>query len=133
MNMYLGEVLNAHTLIQDWLGKGTGELQDLLCRFSPRFSMITPAGTCMDHEALRRLFTAQRKGRPGLAIHIDSMTLLEEWSHGAIVAYRERQHSPQTGTTVRWSTAVLALENGVLVWRHLHETWEGNQGRTVQA
>ena len=124
MNIYLDEVLNAHTLIENWLGAGAGDLQDLLCRFSPRFSMITPAGSHMDHEALSRLFTAQRKGRPGLSIRIDSMVLLEEWSHGAVVTYRERQHSPQSEETVRWSTAVFVLENGRLVWRHLHETWE---------
>ena len=124
MNMYLDEVLNAHTLIENWLGKGSGDLQDLLCRFSPRFSMITPAGSCLDHEALSRLFTVQRNGRPGLAIHIDSMVLLEEWPQGAVVTYRERQHSPQCGTTVRWSTAVFVLEHGRLAWRHLHETWE---------
>lgn len=124
MNMYLNEVLNAHTAIEDWLGKGRGDLPGLLGRFSPRFSMITPAGSCMDHEALSRLFTAQRKGRPELAIHIDNMVLLAEWPHGAVVKYRERQHSPQAGTTVRWSTAVFVLENGGPTWLHLHETWE---------
>ncbi len=124
MNIYFNEVLNAHTAIEDWLGKGRGDLPGLLRRFSPRFSMITPAGSCIDHEALGGLFTAQRKGRPGLAIQIDSMVLLEEWPHGAVVTYRERQHSPQTGTTVRRSTAMFVLENDGLVWRHLHETWE---------
>jgi len=123
MNIYFKEVLNAHTAIEKWLGKGTGALQEVLGRFSPRFSMITPTGNCLDHEALSRLFTAQRYGRPGLVIHIDNMILLEEWPHGALVKYREHQHSSQTGTTVRWSTVAFVMENGGPLWRHLHETW----------
>jgi len=39
------------------------------------------------------------------------MALLEQWPHGAVVTYRERQHSPQTGATVRRSTAIFVLEN----------------------
>jgi hypothetical protein len=126
MNIYFDEVLNAHVAIQDWLGQGAGELQDILNRFSHRYSMITPAGMPMDYDALGRFLATQRGARPGLAIHIDGMRMLDEWRRGAVVQYRERQHLAQVGTTVRWSTVVFMLdENQRPVWRHLHETWQG--------
>ncbi len=56
MNHYINEVLEAHVAIENWLGKGEGDVQTLLDRFSQDYSMITITGTMLDHESLSRFF-----------------------------------------------------------------------------
>ncbi|PHM49500.1 cytoplasmic protein [Xenorhabdus miraniensis] len=84
MNHYINEVLEAHVAIENWLGKGEGDVQTLLDRFSQDYSMITITGTMLDHESLGRFFVAKRASRPGLHIVVDSLCVLEEWKSGRV-------------------------------------------------
>ncbi len=52
MNPYFTEVIDAHIAIERWLGKGAGEEQALLARFTPDFSMIALNGAPQDFTAL---------------------------------------------------------------------------------
>ena len=93
MNPYFTEVIDAHIAIERWLGKGAGEEQALLARFTPDFSMIAErrsAGFCR----AVRLFRAHRAAKPGLEIEIEEMKLVAEWPTGAVVSYREKQSLP---------------------------------------
>lgn len=122
MNPYFTEVLQAHVAIEAWLGKGDGDINALLARFSPDYSMITLTGAALNHVQLSEFFLAQRGARPGLEIIVDEMRLLAEWPEGAVVRYRERQRLPGLTQTTRWSTALFTLQAGLPLWRHLHET-----------
>ncbi|MCP1438642.1 hypothetical protein J3D56_002078 [Erwinia persicina] len=125
MNPYFTEVIAAHVAIENWLGQGSGDIQALLNRFSADFVMIPPAGRCMDMASVSDFFLAQRGGRPGLAIVLEELTLVESWPGGAVVRYLERQTRPDAAATARWSTAVFRLIDGHPQWVSLHETWQG--------
>ncbi|MEX0445938.1 hypothetical protein [Xenorhabdus sp. SGI246] len=56
MNHYINEMLEAHIAIENWLGKGEGDVQALLDRFSQNYSMITVTGTMLDHKSLSHFF-----------------------------------------------------------------------------
>ncbi|CAM4033908.1 DUF4440 domain-containing protein [Xenorhabdus thuongxuanensis] len=122
MNHYINEVLESHVAIENWLGKGEGDVQTLLNRFSQDYSMITITGTMLDHESLSHFFIAKRASRPGLHIVVDSLSVLQEWENGAVILYREQQTEPDKETTIRWSTAIFNLHADTPVWLHLHET-----------
>lgn len=126
MNRYLQEVLDAHVLIGDWLGNAATPASlcdDLLSRFSPAFTMVTPAGTALDFTSLARFFRSQHGARQGLKIEIEEMQLIAEHKYGATVTYKERQHIPGQNLTCRFSTVVFeCTEEGSMRWRHLHET-----------
>jgi len=55
---YFDEVIQAHVAIEQWLAeeRDDSELEQLLSRFSPQFSMISPLGRVLDFEALSELF-----------------------------------------------------------------------------
>jgi hypothetical protein len=51
MNRYFKEVLDAHELIRNWLGNKEAHdevCEELLARFSPAYSMVTPGGALLD-------------------------------------------------------------------------------------
>ncbi|WP_175819214.1 DUF4440 domain-containing protein [Burkholderia sp. BCC0419] len=124
-NPFFTEVVDAHVDIERWLsGRAEpGRLATLMARFSPGFSMITPSGTVLDYAGVDALFSHGHGARPGLVIGIDELRALAVWSDGATVGYRETQTDAQGRRTVRRSTALLRREaDGVIVWRHLHET-----------
>ncbi|KMV68107.1 cytoplasmic protein [bacteria symbiont BFo1 of Frankliniella occidentalis] len=122
MNIYINEVLAAHVAIENWLSKGEGELELLLERFSPHYSMITLSGARLDREALSHFFLQQRASRPGLKIVVDQFSVLHEGNDGAVLLYQETQTQSDKEMTIRWSTAVLNLKQEKPVWLHLHET-----------
>lgn len=122
MNPYFTEVIDAHIAIERWLGKGAGEEQALLARFTPDFSMIALSGAPLDFAALCAFFRAHRAAKPGLEIEIEEMKLVAEWPTGAVVSYREKQSLPGQNATLRYSTVVFERQPNVLGWRHLHET-----------
>lgn len=122
MNPYFTEVIDAHIAIERWLGKGAGEEQALLARFTPDFSMIALSGAPLDFAALCAFFRAHRAAKPGLEIEIEEMKLVAEWPTGAVVSYREKQSLPGQRATLRYSTVVFERQPNVLGWRHLHET-----------
>ena len=124
MNPYFTEVLQAHVAIEAWLGKGDGDANALIARFSPDYSMITLSGTVLNHDQLSQFFLAQRAAKPGLRIEVDEMRLLAEWPQGAVVSYRERQRLPGQPATTRRSTVIFTLKESQPLWRHLHETAE---------
>lgn len=126
MNRYFKEVLDAHVLIRRWLGNKDANdeiCENLLARFSPEYSMVTPGGSLLDVTTLTTFFHTQRGARPGLEIHISDMQVVSESEKGATVVYKELQQLPEQNSTLRFSTVVFELNHdGDIVWRHLHET-----------
>jgi len=126
MNRYFKEVLDAHVLIQNWLGDADAHADicdKLLLRFSPTFSMVTPGGVLLDFAALNAFFSTQRGARQGLNIEIMDMQVITENERGATVSYKEIQQLPGEEATRRFSTAVFEKgDEGHAIWRHLHET-----------
>lgn len=126
MNRYFEEVLNAHVLIGSWLSNKDANdtvCENLLARFSPEYSMVTPGGDLLDFTTLNAFFRTQRGSRPGLEIDISDMQIVTESENGATVVYKELQKLPGKDPTLRFSTVVFELShNGEVSWRHLHET-----------
>ncbi|AOI75511.1 MULTISPECIES: hypothetical protein [unclassified Burkholderia] len=124
-NPFFNEVVDTHVDIERWLsGRAEpGRLAMLMARFSPGFSMITTSGTVLDYAGVDALFSRGHGARPGLVIGIDELRALAVWSDGAVIGYRETQTDMEGRRTVRRSTALFRREaDGVIVWRHLHET-----------
>lgn len=122
MNRFKDEIITAHIAIENWLGKGEGELDALMAHFSKAFTMVTLTGVSLDFTALNAFFLAQKGSRPGLQITVDSIALLETWPGGAALCYREAQRLPDGQENVRWSTVLLNQTQDTIQWRHLHET-----------
>ncbi|MGB9095131.1 DUF4440 domain-containing protein [Erwinia sp.] len=122
MNTWFTEVLEAHVAIENWLSEGTGELQALLDRFTPDFSMIGLTGAVLDQPKLSGFFRASQAAKPGLKIEIAEMEMVSDWTEGAVVSYREIQSLPGAEPTQRRSTVVFSLSSSGIQWRHLHET-----------
>ena len=127
MNRYFKEVLDTHELIRDWLGDAETPVEtcdDLLSRFSPAFSMVSPIGVLFDSHALNRFFRSQQGARAGLTIEIVDLHIIAESEKGATVTYTERQTIPGQNVTQRYATAVFDIDpDGRVMWRHLHETF----------
>lgn len=124
-NPYFKEVVDTVVDIECWLsGRAAPErLAALMARFSPGFSMIAMSGAVLDYAGVDALFSNGHGARPGLAIEIDELRGLAVWSDGATIGYRETQADAEGRRTVRRSTAVFRREaDGLIVWRHLHET-----------
>ncbi|MDO8037010.1 DUF4440 domain-containing protein [Janthinobacterium sp. SUN128] len=121
------DVLATHVLIREWLsGAATApeHCADLLARFSPAFTMVSPGGKQLDHAGLTAFFQGAGGSRPGLAMHITDLRLIQDSAAGATVSYREFQSLPGAENTERLSTVVYEkTPAGSLLWRHLHETW----------
>lgn len=126
MNRYFQEVLDAHNLIRAWLGNHTAKdeiCDQLLARFSPAFSMVTPGGGMLDITTLTSFFRTQRGARVGLEIEISDMRIIAEGEKSATVVYKELQRLPDQPPTLRFSTVVFDVNrDDELLWRHLHET-----------
>ena len=112
--------------IQRWLGdgpRGPGELDALMARFVPEFSMVTPQGARMDCGGLRAFFEGAAGSRAGLAIALEGMELVCAWPGGATVAYGETQTLGDGSGNARLACASLLRDGaGVWRWRHLQET-----------
>lgn len=126
MNRYFQEVLDAHELIRSWLGNASTPAEvcdNLLARFSPEYSMVTPGGGQLDYTTLTSFFRTQCGVKAGLEIEIENMRLIAESATGATVTYQERQQLPGQEATLRFSTVVFELgADNQVIWRHLHET-----------
>lgn len=124
LNPAFNEVLQAHIAIEQWLS-GTApvsQLDHLMGRFSPHYSMITLPGQCLDYQGLYRLFQQAHGKRPGLQIRIDELQQITCGPDTAVVSYREWQADAVGNSSQRRSTAVFEHDNGALRWLHLHET-----------
>lgn len=122
MNRYIQEVIEAHVAIENWLGKGEGDVQALLARFSPVFTMVTPGCKTLTFDSLSAFFQAQRGAKPGLKISLDEITVIAEWPGGAVVSYSEWQSLPGQENTLRHSTVIFSNAGSDLLWLRLHET-----------
>ncbi|MGK5077532.1 DUF4440 domain-containing protein [Janthinobacterium sp. HLX7-2] len=126
-NAYFDDVLSTHVLIREWLsGEASAPdiLATLLVRFSPDFSMVAPGGRQLDSAAVTAFFRAAGASRAGLEMRIYALVLIQESAAGATVSYRECQSLPGGENTERLSTVVYdKTPAGMLLWRHLHETW----------
>ncbi|MGB7800659.1 DUF4440 domain-containing protein [Buttiauxella sp.] len=118
MNPYIREVIDVHVAIENWLGKGEGDVEALLARFAPSFSMVTTGGAKLDFAMLSAFFRGQGAAKPGLKIVVEEITIVEDWLTGAVVSYSERQSLPGQEATLRYSTVVFADGK----WKLLHET-----------
>ena len=122
MTPFEHDIIDLHIALEAWLGKGEGDSDALLARFSPDFLMIPPGGVQIDYIGLASFLENQRGSRPGLKIVIDELSTIQRWDRGAVLHYRETQTRPDLPVNVRWSTAVLNQEGDRIVWRLLHET-----------
>ncbi|MFJ3292957.1 DUF4440 domain-containing protein [Enterobacter asburiae] len=122
MTPFEHDIIDLHIALEDWLGKGEGDSDALLTRFSPDFLMIPPGGVQIDYIGLASFLENQRGSRPGLKIVIDELSTIQRWDRGAVLHYRETQTRPDLPVNVRWSTAVLNQEGDRIAWLLLHET-----------
>ena len=122
MTPFEHDIIDLHIALEAWLGKGEGDYDALLARFSPDFMMIPPGGVQIDYIGLASFLENQRGSRSGLKIVIDELSTIQRWDRGAVLHYRETQTRPDLPVNVRWSTAVLNQEGDRITWRLLHET-----------
>ncbi|MEE1924704.1 DUF4440 domain-containing protein [Pseudomonas sp. 148P] len=123
MNGYMQEVIDLHILIEATFSKGESQIETMLERFHPDFSMITPTGRQVPLEEVAALFNQRAGSQPGLTIEVSDMETLAEWPEGAVIRYQETHRIPEQSEKQRISTALFSLEGEHVLWRHLHETW----------
>ncbi|MEK1835181.1 DUF4440 domain-containing protein [Pseudomonas sp. NPDC089918] len=123
---YFDEVIQAHIAIEQWLAEeqDESELEQLLMRFSPQFSMISPLGRVLDFGALNELFLLAGGKKLGFRIELSELRGVALYDGGAVVSYREQQTDATGLHSDRRSSVVFEKQpDGKVVWRHLHETF----------
>ncbi|QZP35386.1 DUF4440 domain-containing protein [Pseudomonas sp. DR48] len=123
---YFDEVIQAHIAIEKWLALELDEsvLEQLLARFSPQFSMVSPLGRVLDFEALSELFMLAGGRKLGFRIELGELRGIALYDGGAVVSYREQQTDATGLHSDRRSTVVFEKQaDGKVLWRHLHETF----------
>ncbi|WP_223516660.1 DUF4440 domain-containing protein [Pseudomonas sp. GL-B-19] len=124
--VYFDEVIQAHIAIEQWLAEeqDASALEQLLTRFSPQFSMVSPLGRVLDFEALSELFQMAGGKKLGFRIELSELRGVALYEEGAVVSYREQQTDATGLHSDRRSTVVFETQaDGRLIWRHLHETF----------
>jgi hypothetical protein len=123
---YFDEVIQAHIAIEKWLALELDEsvLEQLLTRFSPQFSMVSPLGRVLDFDALSELFMLAGGRKLGFRIELGELRGIALYDGGAVVSYREQQTDATGLHSDRRSTVVFEQQaDGKVLWRHLHETF----------
>ena len=123
---YFDEVIKAHVAIEQWLAeeRDVRELEQLLSRFSPQFSMVSPLGRVLDFAALNELFMLAGGKKLGFRIELSEFRGIALHDGGATVSYREQQTDATGLHSDRRSTVVFEKQaDGKVLWRHLHETF----------
>lgn len=123
---YFDEVIQAHVAIEQWLAeeRDAAELEQLLTRFSPHFSMVSPLGRVLDFAALNELFTLAGGKKLGFRIELSELQGIALHEDGATVSYREQQTDATGLYSDRRSTVVFEKQaDGKVLWRHLQETF----------
>ncbi|MEX5683262.1 MULTISPECIES: DUF4440 domain-containing protein [Pseudomonas] len=123
---YFDEVIQAHIAIEQWLAeqRDASELQHLLTRFSPQFSMVSPLGRVLDFDGLNELFLLAGGRKLGFRIELSELRGIALHDTGATVSYREQQTDATGLHSDRRSTVVFEKQaGGKVVWRHLQETF----------
>ncbi|MFZ5937305.1 hypothetical protein ACOKS3_21065 [Pseudomonas sp. HS6-2] len=123
MNPYLQEVIDLHVLIEALFARGEGQVEAMIERFTPDFSMITPTGLQVCLQDVSTLFAKRAGSQPGLTIELTGLETLAQGPDGAVVRYQETHRQPGQDTKTRLSTALFSLQGDRVLWRHLHETW----------
>jgi len=123
MNSYMQEVIDLHILIEASFAKGEGQIEAMLERFHPDFSMITPTGLQASRTEIGALFSQRAGSQPGLTIEVSDMETLVAWPGGAVIRYQETHRISGQSDKKRISTALFSREGESVLWRHLHETW----------
>ncbi|POG10050.1 hypothetical protein BGP84_10045 [Pseudomonas putida] len=123
MNPYLQEVIDLHVLIEALFARGEGQVEAMIERFTPDFSMITPTGLQVCLQDVSALFAKRAGSQPGLTIELTGLETLAQGPDGAVVRYQETHRQPDQDTKTRLSTALFSLQGDRVLWRHLHETW----------
>ena len=123
---YFDEVIKAHIAIEQWLAEERDgrELEQLLTRFSPQFSMVSPLGRVLDFAALNELFMLAGGKKLGFRIELSELRGIALHEDGATVSYREQQTDATGLHSDRRLTVVFEKQaDGKVLWRHLHETF----------
>ena len=123
---YFDEVIEAHRLIEQWFAsvQSPAVLENLLARFSPQFSMISPLGRVLDFEVLSELFLQAGAKKLGFRIELSELRGIALYDGGAVVSYREQQTDTTGLHSDRRSTVVFEKQaTGPIIWRLLHETF----------
>ncbi|WPN57088.1 DUF4440 domain-containing protein [Pseudomonas sp. P9_31] len=123
---YFDEVIQAHVAIEQWLAEeqDVSALEQLLTRFSPQFSMVSPLGRVLDFEALNALFMMAGGKKLGFRIELSELRGVTLYDSGAVVSYREQQTDATGLHSDRRSSVVFEKQaDGKVVWQHLHETF----------
>ncbi|MEZ1315976.1 DUF4440 domain-containing protein [Pseudomonas fluorescens] len=122
---YFDEVIQAHIAIEQWLAEeqDPAQLDQLLSRFSPQFSMVSPLGRELDFAALNELFMLAGGKKLGFRIALSELRGLALHDAGATVSYREQQTDATGLHSDRRSTVVFEKVEGRVMWRHLQETF----------
>ena len=123
---YFDEVIQAHIAIEQWLAEeqDASALEQLLTRFSPQFSMVSPLGRELDFEALSELFQMAGGKKLGFRIELSELRGIALYDGRAVVSYREQQTDATGLHSDRRSTVVFEKDaDGGIIWRHLHETF----------
>lgn len=122
---YFDEVIQAHVAIEKWLAEeqDPSELERLLTRFSPQFSMVSPLGRVLDFDALNELFMLAGGKKLGFRIKLSELQGLAIHEGGATVSYREQQTDATGLHSDRRSTVVFEKVDDKVLWRHLQETF----------
>jgi len=123
MNPYLQEVIDLHEQIEALLRAGEAQVEAMVERFHPDFSMITPSGVEVGLQDVAVLFAQRAGSQPGLSIELTELQALAQWPDGALIRYRETHRLPGQDATTRISTALFSLQGDQVLWLHLHETW----------
>ena len=123
---YFDEVIQAHVAIEQWLAEEQDDsaLEQLLSRFSPQFSMVSPLGRVLEFEALSELFQLAGGKKLGFRIELSELRGVALYDGGAVVSYREQQTDATGMHSDRRSIVVFEKDtDGKVIWRHLHETF----------
>ncbi|MDP9655832.1 UNVERIFIED_ORG: hypothetical protein J2W87_003774 [Pseudomonas putida] len=122
---YFDEVIQAHVAIEQWLAeeRDASDLEKLLTRFSPQFSMVSPLGRVLDFDALNELFTLAGGKKLGFRIELSELLGIALYEGGATVSYREQQTDAAGLHSDRRSTVVFEKLDDRILWRHLQETF----------
>ena len=96
-------------------------IQALMPVFAERFSMVTTGGQIVTRAQVQQMFECAAGGRPGLQIAVDDVQLV--WQAGPHIALRYREtHALEGVSHARYSTAILEVTAGGVLWHALHET-----------
>ena len=76
MNPWIQEVIDAHVIIEQWLGRKEGSAQALMSRFAQEFTMVPISGAKMDYPTVSGFFHSAGGSRPGLSIVVDNAQVL---------------------------------------------------------